>query len=99
MLQFGYESLISGNVRTDLSDVDKRLPDLDQKFSSGTALKVGFSHSEKFDFGIAYAGLNYKKWQLAESSVARFTIQNKTYAMIEPENSTSIVALDVGMIF
>lgn len=95
----GIETMFSGNVKTYLSDVDPRFPDMDMNFNGGSALTIGVNHAHKFDFGTVYAGLNYKKWSLAESESQKVTVGTKHYEFIEPKNTSTVVSLDAGMLF
>ena len=98
-MYLGFDNMISGHVKTYLSDVDARYPDMDMKFSSGTALKLGVSHSRQFNFGRIYGGISYKKWSLADSEVAVVKINGVNNYMVEPSNATTVLALDLGLIF
>lgn len=96
----GIESMLSGHVQTYLSDVDPRLPDLDMKFDGGSAFKLGISHSRKFDFGTVFAGVNYKKWTLNKSELSQPVWTGSKYEIfVEPQNTTTVIALDAGLVF
>lgn len=98
-IDIGLNFLMEGRAKTKLSDVNNRLPDLDQEIKGGSAVYLKLtSYFDVANYKFV-AGLNYKKWSLSSSKPTASNYGGSTVYWYEPKNSTTTLGLDLGMLF
>lgn len=89
--------LFAGGAKTYLSEVNPNYRDIDLKFKSGNALKLGVeSFFTVFETHRIAAEASYKVWNINQST----TEQASDFAyFIEPANKTALTSLTLGYLF
>lgn len=94
-----YDLFLSGTVKTHLSDVDSRLPDIENRQRSGTGYKV----SAKFQWMLDSVTISlepfYQSWKVADSDMKQVVADSKIYGFYEPENETKITGANLVVAF
>lgn len=96
LMNLELDSLVGGQAKSYLSDVDSRYPDPENEFRGGSAYKVGIEYYHTLPtIGKVMAEISYKKWQVGESKPVAY--QDRYF--VEPENKTTLTSLSLGLFF
>lgn len=94
-----YDLFVSGTVKTHLSDVDSKLPDIENKQSSGSGYRISANLDYQLsDYTIGVQPF-YHVWNVADSDKFYATDGKNRYAFYEPKNETTMVGLDLNLKF
>lgn len=102
LVELEYDLLLTGTVKTYLSEVSKRYPDLSQKLSSGNAMQISVAYMHELGKGEVSLGLSYKIWNVGRSEytfVPNGGPQGDDAYFFEPESKTALTSISAGYRF
>ncbi len=97
---FEYDVLISGSMKSNLSEVNKTFRDIRLKQSAGSGFKITLTR--QFDILAAQpllATIYFENWTFDASNREVILINNQPSDFIEPKNFSQMLGLQLGLLF
>lgn len=99
---FEYDFLLSGTMKSKLSEVNKTFGDVRHKQSVGSGHKITLNRKmDDLAVRTITASLYYESWNFADSDPEQLLINNQPSGnfFIEPKNFTQVIGLQLGFLF